>query len=124
MTDRKHLKKRYRLDDLVQQCDPTADVPQELNAWDEAPEVGREAIQEASKNLRGMIRSTRAVSVYEMNAAVRTEASQHWDSWFGVAVYRYPKTLWRIVLSRPVIYRRSFLGVVLSWTAAFPTSLP
>ena len=83
MTDRKHLKKRYRLDDLVQQCDPTAEAPLELNGWDEAPEVGREVIQDASKDLRGTIRSPRAVSVDEMRAAVRTKASQNWDTWFG-----------------------------------------
>lgn len=36
-------KSRYRLDDLIALCDPTAPLTEEDRAWLDAPTVGREA---------------------------------------------------------------------------------
>ena len=35
-------KRKYRLADLVAQCDPKAPAPKDLEAWDSAAPVGRE----------------------------------------------------------------------------------
>jgi antitoxin ChpS len=37
-------KKRYRLEDLVAQCNPKAKSPVDMAAWDSMPSVGRERI--------------------------------------------------------------------------------
>lgn len=37
-------KRRYTLAELMKQCDPKAPMPKDLQAWDAAPAVGREAI--------------------------------------------------------------------------------
>lgn len=33
---------KYKLADLLAQCDPSAPMPQEIKDWDEAPAVGKE----------------------------------------------------------------------------------
>ncbi len=38
-------KRRYTLDELVAQCDMSAEQPADLAIWDEANPVGREVIQ-------------------------------------------------------------------------------
>lgn len=35
-------RRRYTLDELLAQCDPTASVPAAVTEWDDAPTVGRE----------------------------------------------------------------------------------
>ena len=37
-------RRRYKLDDLLAQCDPNAEVTLEEREWVNAPEVGREVI--------------------------------------------------------------------------------
>ncbi|MCL7942928.1 AbrB family transcriptional regulator [Marinobacter sp. ATCH36] len=65
--------KDYSPNELVAQGDQNAPITEALREWDQAPAVDLE--QDVS-SLRGIVSSQRAVSIEEMNSAIRQKVME------------------------------------------------